>query len=447
MAKSGEGEVKGKVVDDDNDDTLELDPHTQVLIEELNISIESAQQLLQQFGSVKEVLKQQLLEEMKVEESKPKSILKANKVEFKEEEGLSDYEDALDGMDVDGYDEHDAPDAPTSSAGAAAVPVIRLPEWRMGVQLKRWCFIARKSLKKYRARNEASKSLAVLDRLAVSDSAFETFLALNNNTTTERALETMSNDDSLDYSWKKSRQASWPKYQEGKDTVTAFNTAMKLEMDDSKAPDSEAKSAYIAGLSGMARNLASMRHKTDKKITALALMEYVEQAMEKTDTHADVNMLDSFKQADRKETIAEFAPALLEKTTAVLLPRDYTEKQIKEQALGYFVRNVKPEIGKQLKLLYPKTWEDAIPLARNIEADLPETPVMAPFSKGSKKGGGNGKKGKAPFDIAKVRCHYCKNLGHFKSDCPSLSKKAKNGSTGAAGGSDASPTNPPPNPG
>ena len=43
--------MKGKVVDDDNDDTLELDPHTQVLIEELNISIESAQQLLQQFGS------------------------------------------------------------------------------------------------------------------------------------------------------------------------------------------------------------------------------------------------------------------------------------------------------------------------------------------------------------------------------------------------------------
>ena len=144
MDKSGEGEVKGKVVDDDNDDTLELDPHTQVLIEELNISIESAQQLLQQFGSVKEVLKQQLLEEMKVEESKPKSILKARKVEIKEEpeEGLSDYEDALDGMDVDGYDEHDAPDAPTSSAGAAAVPVIKLPEWRMGVQLKRWCFIA-----------------------------------------------------------------------------------------------------------------------------------------------------------------------------------------------------------------------------------------------------------------------------------------------------------------
>ena len=102
MDKSGEGEVKGKVVDDDNDDTLELDPHTQVLIEELNISIESAQQLLQQFGSVKEVLKQQLLEEMKVEESKPKSILKARKVEIKEEKGLSDYEDALDGMDVDG---------------------------------------------------------------------------------------------------------------------------------------------------------------------------------------------------------------------------------------------------------------------------------------------------------------------------------------------------------
>ena len=89
-------------MEDDNDDTLELDPHTQVLIEELNISIESAQQLLQQFGSVKEVLKQQLLEEMKVEESKPKSILKAKKVEIKDEEGLSDYEDALDGMDVDG---------------------------------------------------------------------------------------------------------------------------------------------------------------------------------------------------------------------------------------------------------------------------------------------------------------------------------------------------------
>ena len=93
MEKTGEN---GKVIEDDNDDTLELDPHTQVLIEELNISIESAQQLLQQFGSVKEVLKHQLLEEMKVEEeTKPKSILKGKKVEIKEEEGLSDYEDAL----------------------------------------------------------------------------------------------------------------------------------------------------------------------------------------------------------------------------------------------------------------------------------------------------------------------------------------------------------------
>ena len=302
-------------------------------------------------------------------------------------------------------------------------------------------------MKKYRTRDDSDKSLAILDRLAVSDEAFNTFLALNENKTTEKSLEAMSNDDSLDFSWKKSRQASWPKYQEGKDTVTAFNTAMKLEMDDSKASDSETKAAYIAGLSGMARNLASMRHQTDKTIKALDLMEYVKEAMEKTDTHADVNLLDSFKQEDRKETVAEFAPALLEKTTAVLLPRDYSERQIKEQALGYFVRNVKPEISKRLKTLYPKTWEDAVPLARNIEADLPATPVIAAFSKGSKKGGGGGKKGKAPFDIAKVRCHYCKNLGHFKSDCPSLSKKTKNGSTGAAGGNDASPTNPPPNPG
>ena len=324
-AKMEEGDGDGDGASSDTS-TIELDPSLQVLVTELKVSVEEAQRLMAVHGTVMEVMRLRLLEattalSFKKEPNMPKLIFKKEKkVEIKEEhdDGVSDYEDAVDGMEVEDDDEIDGADAAASSAGAAAPSAtasrIRLVEWREGVPLKRWCFLARRNLRPYATANDQRKKLAVFERLAVDDAAFAKFLDATENTakSVETVLEDMANDTANSFSWRKRRAAHWPKFTADKDSITAFNMAMQMEKDDSGATDAETRAAYLSNLSGMARNIASMRVQTEPQITVTALMDYVKNTLEKRDTQADYNLLESFLQAEGK--ISKFAPALLEQT-------------------------------------------------------------------------------------------------------------------------------------
>ena len=373
MTTEGEKKEMEKTAEGGGDDestasTVELDPEMQVLMGELKVSVEEAQQLLKDFGSVAGVYRKRFLDELEEEDEREKvktevregkSILRGKKVIIKDEpsfhDAVSNFEDAVDGMDV----EFDEVDAPSGDAGAASSsssssstpsssssPTINIPHWKEGVPLRRWCFLARMQMKSYASASQADKKLSVLSRLDVNEKAFVKFLDYADKTslTTEQILETMANDQNNDFGWRRKRRPNWPRYSE-KDSISAFNLAMKMEAEDSGAADSEVKAAYLSSLCGTARNIASMRTKTEPNCTSDELMKYVKDTLERTDTQADVNLLDSFKQ-EPGQSVSDFAAAMLEKTTSVLLPRDYTETQIKGQAKGYFERNLRPEIGK-----------------------------------------------------------------------------------------------------
>ena len=181
-------------------------------------------------------------------------------------------------------------------------------------------------------------------------------------------------------------------------------------------------------------------------------MANVKETLKKNDTQADVNLLHAMKKLPG-QSVNDYKNALLEAGTRIMLAENYTESQIKDQLKIIFIANVRPEIHELVKPQYPKSWEDAVMLARNVEGDLPsDSPVVAAF-RGNKNNDNKGKPGNKPkgqkggsFDINKIKCHYGKQLGHFKSNCPSLAQKkaAKNTAGAGSGPPDAAGSSSPP---
>ena len=400
--------------------TITLEPDIQVLVSDFSISVDEASALLKKHGRVRDVVAAKLKEERatKREQTSSKKSIFKKKVKFEDDKDSavvksesfvfdpdSEYEDAIDGLDVDDFDEIDAPDA----AAAAPSKEVRLDEWKEGVPLRRWCYLAVGRMAGMTTATEQDKKLAALAVLAVDTRAFDEFRELvEGGTKTQAALKEMADNTANEFSWRREsgrRQPKWPKYDAAKDTIYAFNVSMGLEKEVSGASDKDAVSAYLAHLTGQARNYATLFYNSNRSCTLNEIMGSVKSSLEKTDTQADFNLLKHLKQENK--TVAKFGPFVLEKVTNVLLPFYYTEAQIKQQAQEYFVRGLRDNIRKEVEKQFPPTWDHAFTLARNVEGMVgdDDVQVIAPMVRGKPKSVVK-KVHKEPFDIKKVRCHF-----------------------------------------
>ena len=66
---------------------------------------------------------------------------------MKVEKGAADFEDEVDGLQLEDFDEVDAPDTASTvaSASASSGEIPKIECWRDGVKLRRWAFIAGKT--------------------------------------------------------------------------------------------------------------------------------------------------------------------------------------------------------------------------------------------------------------------------------------------------------------
>ena len=262
-------------------------------------------------------------------------------------------------------------------------------------------------------------------------------------------IEGMRRGEFGDYIKKVKRTANWPKFT-AKDTIRSYTVAFRMEMKDSGRDDEEARSAYVCGLNGTPRTIATMKVTSSPLISFEDLATYLIATLESRETEADLNMLDAM--TDRPgQTVEEYARAVLEEATRVLSAHGYSDEQIRSRAHQIFVRNLRGAVGDKLRDLFPETWDKAISLARNIESKMAKEPATlaaaAPSATSSSssssssfrpQGGAQGKK-----DKSKELCGYCKKPGHYKRECRALQRKkeaeetakknpsSKNGSAGA----------------
>ena len=263
-------------------------------------------------------------------------------------------------------------------------------------------------------------------------------------------IEGMRRGEFGDYIKKVKRTANWPKFT-AKDTIRSYTVAFRMEMKDSGRDDEEARSAYVCGLNGTPRTIATMKVTSSPLISFEDLAAYLIATLESRETEADLNMLDAM--TDRPgQTVEEYARAVLEEATRVLSAHGYSDEQIRSRAHQIFVRNLRGAVGDKLRDLFPETWDKAILLARNIESKMAKEPATlaaaAPSATSSSsssssssfrpQGGAQGKK-----DKSKELCGYCKKPGHYKRECRALQRKkeaeetakknpsSKNGSAGA----------------
>ena len=267
-----------------------------------------------------------------------------------------------------------------------------------------------------------------------------------------KIIEELAHGDFENYYKPVKRKPNWPKFGE-KDTIRAFTAAFSLEKTDSGADEKEARAAYVCGLTGAPRTIATMKVTSSPLISFADLSEYLITALESRETEADMTMLDAM--TDRPgQSVEDYGRAVLEKATRVLSAHGYNDDQIHARARQIFVRNLRGLVGDKLRDLYPETWEKAISLARNIESKManatptlaaaaPIAPAYTPYapsaSSASSSSSKNGSGGK-PRDKSKELCGYCKKPGHYKRECRALARKkaqedktdqSKNGQQGA----------------
>ena len=227
--------------------------------------------------------------------------------------------------------------------------------------------------------------------------------------------------------------------------------------EDSEYPTHLYKSTYNNLLKGRAQEVACMFDKQDSACTFQQLRDHVEGLLSKIQDHTAKKRFNNHPRGP-KQTFIDWSAELSTMAFSAYGESDdpWSPSHIQEMVLETMLRNTKGPLGKELRRRFPKTVDECVNYARNLEAEgysEEDTQVVSyvrpaqhPSSRGAFRGRGTpigrggsirgvpaygyynsasaGRGGAGPRFTNNINsgretrvCHYCKKPGHLQVDC------------------------------
>ena len=162
----------------------------------------------------------------------------------------------------------------------------------------------------------------------------------------------------------------WPTYTEGKTNLKTFGTLFVEQAEHTDYPKTLWTSTYCNLLNGLAQNLAAMFKSQTPDCTFEQLREYVESALARDQDHT---ARATFRTHKRKKgtSVVSYVGELRNMGYRCYgsSSEPWTPAQVEERVLEVFLTNTGGELGRQLRMRFPRTLTEAIDIARNLEIE------------------------------------------------------------------------------
>ena len=233
--------------------------------------------------------------------------------------------------------------------------------------------------------------------------------------------------------------------------IKSFGRHFVRHAQASDYPEELWKSTYCSLLKGMAQNISAMYDEQNPGATFTEMRSFVEGLLSKEQDHT-AKIRFTGKERKEGQGIIEHVAELTSLAYQAYGQRGttWTPEQIQEQVLDVFLRNTKGELGRRLRIGFPKTLDEATELARNLElegykeTDKVDTVAYINGNNGNFRGKGRGsyrgqrqqnqqqQKDNDGDNVERRSCHYCGIVGHLQKNC--FKKQRENGQSSNRGG-------------